>query len=130
MERAALEMAMALGRRLLSAPTTKEHTMYPRIPKLLLSVALASSLGACAAFSDFAPRTPEYERLAQLHAGLTQDEVRNIAGKPDNVTSNSRPGGEAVWIYDYSNEWGARAEFDVTFGADGRVSSTYTEDTF
>jgi outer membrane protein assembly factor BamE (lipoprotein component of BamABCDE complex) len=101
--------------------------MYPRISKAFLALGVALSLNACASFPDANASTPEYARLAQVQAGLSQDEVRSIAGSPDNVTGDSRPGGAALWIYDYTSEYGERDEFDVTFDAGGRVSSTYSE---
>jgi outer membrane protein assembly factor BamE (lipoprotein component of BamABCDE complex) len=101
--------------------------MYPKFLKLSLATGVALALGACA---SFATTEPEYDRLAQVRAGLTQDQVRSVAGKPDNVTGSSRPNVSALWIYEYSNEWGQRSEFDVTFDARGVVASTYSETLF
>lgn len=100
--------------------------MYPQFLKLSLAAGVALALGACA---SFAAAEPEYDRLAQVHPGLTQEEVRSVAGNPDNVTGDSRPGGSALWIYSFTNEWGERSEFDVTFDPSGVVASTYSEDT-
>lgn len=101
--------------------------MYSRISKALLALGVTLSLGACASVADLHASTPEYERLGRLHAGLTQDEVRSIAGSPDTVTGDSRPGGAGEWIYDYTSLYGERTEFDVTFDANGRVSGTHSE---
>ena len=101
--------------------------MYPRICKILLAVGITLSLGACATAADLHASTPEYARLARLQAGLTQEEVRSIAGSPDTVTGDSLPGGAGEWIYDYTSLYGERDEFDVTFDANGRVSGTHSE---
>lgn len=101
--------------------------MNPRVPKLVLTLGVALTLGACASMPDFHAGTPEYRLLAQVHSGLTQDEVRSLAGKPGNVMGGSRSG-EKVWVYAYQNEWGKASEFDVTFDPTGRASSTYSEE--
>ena len=100
--------------------------MYPQFLKLSLAAGVSLALGACA---SFAATEPEYDRLTQIHAGLTQDEVRSVAGNPDNVTGDSRSGGGSLWIYSYTNEWGERSELDVTFNPSGVVASTYSEAT-
>jgi outer membrane protein assembly factor BamE (lipoprotein component of BamABCDE complex) len=102
--------------------------MYTRISKTLLAVGVTLSLGACASVADLHASTPEYARLGRLHAGLTQEEVRDIAGNPDMVTGDTRPGGAGEWIYDYTTLYGKRDEFDVTFDANGRVSGTHHEE--
>jgi outer membrane protein assembly factor BamE (lipoprotein component of BamABCDE complex) len=91
----------------------------------MLAVGIAVTLGACASIGAQS-FNPERDRLAQIHSGLTQDEVRGLAGRPDNVTGDSRTGG-AMWIYSFEDIWGYPSEFDVTFGANGKVASTYSE---
>jgi outer membrane protein assembly factor BamE (lipoprotein component of BamABCDE complex) len=99
-----------------------------RASTLIMSLGVTVALSACAS-------TPELEagrydpangRLAQVHAGLTQDEVRSLVGRPVNVTGASRDG-ETEWIYDFNDTWGYPSEFDVTFDAGGKVESTYAE---
>src|ERR1700682_3664632 len=92
--------------------------------KLMLAVGIAASLGACASMEK--SFNPERDRLSQIHSGLTQQQVRDLAGRPDNVTGDSRTGG-ALWIYSYEDLYGYPSEFDVTFGANGKVASTYSE---
>jgi hypothetical protein len=98
--------------------------MYPQLLKLSLAAGVALALGACA---SFAPTERGYDRVAQIIPGLSQAEVRSVAGEPDNVTGASN--GAALWIYDFTNEWGQRSEFDVTFNPGGVVASTYSETT-
>jgi outer membrane protein assembly factor BamE (lipoprotein component of BamABCDE complex) len=95
------------------------------ISKLVLAVGIAATLGACASIGAKS-FNPERDRLAQIHSGLTQQEVRDLAGRPDNVTSDSRTGA-ALWIYSYEDLWGYPSEFDVTFDENGKVASTYSE---
>jgi outer membrane protein assembly factor BamE (lipoprotein component of BamABCDE complex) len=97
--------------------------MNSHISKLLLSVGIAATLGACASISS----TPERDlELAQIHPGLTQDEVRSLVGNPGNVTGKS-PSGERLWVYSFTDSWGYSSEFDVEFDASGVVESTSAE---
>jgi outer membrane protein assembly factor BamE (lipoprotein component of BamABCDE complex) len=100
--------------------------MHPKFLKFCLAAGVALALGACASLT---PTAPGYERVAQISPGLTQAQVRNIAGKPDNVTRDSSPNGSVLWIYAYTNEWGERSELDVTFDPLGVVTSTFTDTT-
>jgi hypothetical protein len=100
--------------------------MNARVPTPALALGLALTLGACASMQDFHVRTPEYTRLAHIHPGLTQADVRRVAGEPGNATGDSRSG-EKLWIYEFDDEWGERSEFDVTFNAGGTVEDTYSE---
>ena len=96
--------------------------MYSKIPKLALALGVALTLGACASLPD----VPSRDRVAQIHPGLTHDEVRSIAGAPGNVTGDARAADD-LWIYTFTDDWGYRSEFDVTFGANGLVTDTYSE---
>jgi outer membrane protein assembly factor BamE (lipoprotein component of BamABCDE complex) len=100
--------------------------MSSLISKLMLAAGIAVTLGACASL-EAASSTPEYDRLAQISPGLTREEVRSLAGNPDNVTGDSRSGGDALWVYSFNDEWGYPSEFDVTFGDGGVVTDTYSE---
>ena len=95
--------------------------MFSKISNLSLALGVALTLGACASLPD----VPARDRVAQIHPGLTQDEVRSVAGVPGNVTRDRA--GETEWIYLFTDDWGYRSEFDVTFGANGRVTDTYSE---
>jgi SmpA / OmlA family len=96
--------------------------------KLVLASGIALTLAACASFSGLQTGRydPSGEKLAQIHPGLTQDEVRGLIGSADNVTGASRSG-ETEWIYSFTDTWGYPSEFDVTFDARGQVESTFAE---
>jgi outer membrane protein assembly factor BamE (lipoprotein component of BamABCDE complex) len=90
-------------------------------PKVAVALALAATLGACA---TQAPTTSMgNDRFADIHAGLTQDEVRSVAGTP-NATIGGSMSGESTWIYNFVDSWGMRAMEDVTFDASGHVART------
>jgi hypothetical protein len=94
------------------------------IEKILLGAGVAAALGACASLPD--SNTVRAGHFAQVHAGLTQDEVRSIAGKPLRVGTNARTN-ETLWTYDYTDVWGHEAEFGVDFdNATGTVVETST----
>jgi hypothetical protein len=101
--------------------------MYPKFSLLLLPLGAALALNACASLPDFhAENPPEYDRLAQITPGLSQADVSDLAGRPQNVTGSSgNP--DSLWIYSYSDEWGYPSEFDVSFDSAGKVSGTYSE---
>jgi outer membrane protein assembly factor BamE (lipoprotein component of BamABCDE complex) len=96
--------------------------MKSQILKLLPVLGIALVASACASLSE----PPERDRLAQVHAGLTEDEVRATAGRPENVTGDKRTG-EKTWFYTFTDLYGYSSEFDVTFDAGGRVVDTYKE---
>ena len=97
--------------------------MNSHISKLLLAVGVVTTLGACASIGA---ESSERDLLAQIHPGLTQDEVRSLAGDPGNVTGESRSG-ERLWVYSFTDTWGYASEFDVEFDARGFVESTASE---
>jgi hypothetical protein len=101
--------------------------MNSPIVKVFLGAGVAAALGACASFS--VAQNPSADRLAQIHAGLTQDEVRSIAGAPQRVAANKRVN-EILWTYDYTDEFGSPAEFGVDFdAATGTVVETSSQRT-
>ena len=94
--------------------------MKSQFLKLVPILGLALVTGACASLEQ----TPEHERLAEVHAGLTQDEVRAIAGAPGNVMDDKHTG-TRTWLYSFKDLYGYLSEFDVTFDASGIVVDTY-----
>jgi hypothetical protein len=95
--------------------------------KVLLGVGIVATLGACASLQD--QHVAKADRLARIHQGLTQDEVRAVAGAPQYVGKNKRTN-ETLWSYEYTDEWGYRSEFGVDFdNATGLVSETSSERT-
>jgi outer membrane protein assembly factor BamE (lipoprotein component of BamABCDE complex) len=93
---------------------------------IIAAAAAAATLSACAGIGDLAS-TPEYAKLEGIHAGLTRDEVRRTAGRPDVTTGTSAAGGE-LWIYEAKNEFGEPAEYDVDFDRDGNVRAVTSFD--
>jgi outer membrane protein assembly factor BamE (lipoprotein component of BamABCDE complex) len=98
-------------------------SMKSQILKLLPVLGIALVAGACASLSV---QVPERDRLDQVHAGLTQDDVRAIAGRPGNVTGDKRTG-DKIWFYSFTDLYGYPSEFDVTFDAGGHVVDTSKE---
>ncbi|HEX4781192.1 MAG TPA: outer membrane protein assembly factor BamE [Usitatibacter sp.] len=97
--------------------------MKPSILTLLPILGASLALGACASLSD---PPLDNQHVASIHAGLTQDDVRDIAGRPANVTGAPRAGGKE-WIYSYTDPYGYASELDVTFDGSGRVVDTYAQ---
>jgi outer membrane protein assembly factor BamE (lipoprotein component of BamABCDE complex) len=98
--------------------------MKSAVVKILLGAGVAAALGACASIPD--SNAQRADRFAQVRAGLTQDEVREIAGKPLRIETNRRTN-ETLWTYDYTDVWGQQAEFGVDFdNATGTVTETST----
>ena len=96
--------------------------MNSPISKIFLGAGLAVALGACASLPG--THLAKRDELGQIHAGLTQDEVLNLAGKAPIVTGNRRTG-ETLWIYPFTDLWGYSSEFDVEF-KDGVVTDTFS----
>jgi hypothetical protein len=93
--------------------------MKSRLRALALGAAIALPLTTLAA-----PTAVLYgdARFAGIHSGLTQDEVRSIAGAPNTVIVQSPERTE--WTYNYVDSWGMRSVYAVKFGENGRVTST------
>jgi hypothetical protein len=56
---------------------------------------------------------------------MTENEVRSVLGQPDEIMAFGRSQ-TVAWDYRYTDSWGFLAMFSVTFGADGRVLSTFS----
>jgi hypothetical protein len=98
--------------------------MNSTIAKTFLAAGLALTLGACASLGESGPALAD--RLSTIHAGLTRDEVRSLAGTPATVTTNARENNAELWIYPYTDTWGYEAEKIVEFKG-GVVASTFSE---
>jgi outer membrane protein assembly factor BamE (lipoprotein component of BamABCDE complex) len=84
----------------------------------------ATLLGGCATgslLSDGSSRS--YAQVARIEPGMTKDEVRQRLGPPQD-TEMFRLSNTEAW--DYGDE-GYRRGFSVTFGPDGKVTSTLSE---
>lgn len=84
-----------------------------------LLAAAALTLGGCASYPAVSQMGDG--RFAAIHPGLTQDEVRGIAGAPAAVSAAA---GESHFIYNFVDTWGMRDVYDVAFDVDGRVART------
>jgi outer membrane protein assembly factor BamE (lipoprotein component of BamABCDE complex) len=94
--------------------------------KSFAAVGVALALGACASTGAGHVHATSYE-LAAIHAGLTKDQVRAIAGEPSTYSSNPR-NSESLWTYTYTDEWGYPSEFGVDFDkTTGLVTETSSQ---
>jgi hypothetical protein len=98
--------------------------MKSQISKTVAAVGLALALGA--SLSPALAASFGAERFSAIHAGLTQDEVRNLVGTPGSVMDNTREGA-TIWIYEFTDTWGYRSEFDVEFNGTGVVTEAFAE---
>jgi hypothetical protein len=92
--------------------------MHSSVSKLL-ALGVALTLAACASYPALSQMGEG--RFAGIHPGLTQDEVRGLAGAPASVSVAS---GEPHWIYNFVDSWGMRDVYDVAFDASGHVART------
>jgi outer membrane protein assembly factor BamE (lipoprotein component of BamABCDE complex) len=97
-----------------------------KLPGIVLAVGMTTLLGACASLSNVHEAQLGEGRLAQIHYGLTQDQVRAIAGNPGIVRAEPRLE-ETLWIYSFTDEWNYASEFDVSFDRNGVVADISTE---
>jgi hypothetical protein len=97
--------------------------MNSHLTKSFAAMGIALALGACASFPGVqAPASPD--EFSNIHAGLTQGEVRSLAGAPAYVGGNLRTH-ETLWTYRYTDDWGYPSEFGVDFNmASGLVTET------
>jgi outer membrane protein assembly factor BamE (lipoprotein component of BamABCDE complex) len=97
--------------------------MKSNLTKSIAAMSVALALGACASLPGAQERVT-FDKLSSIHAGLTQDQVRSLAGAPEYTGSNPRTH-ETQWTYEYRDEWGYRSEFGVDFDqASGLVAET------
>jgi outer membrane protein assembly factor BamE (lipoprotein component of BamABCDE complex) len=64
------------------------------------------------------------EIFSRIHTGMTRDDVRRIAGPPDEEMPFPMSH-TTSWGYYYFETFGYYAVFSATFGPDGRVVSTF-----
>ncbi len=95
--------------------------------KSFAAVSVALTLGACASITG-GHGNATAEQLELIHAGLTQDEVRSIAGTPAAYT-HSPLTGATEWSYTFVDEWGYPSEFSVDFDQSGRVTAAQADRT-
>ena len=63
--------------------------------------------------------------FGQVHAGMTQDDVRRLAGPPDEVMPFPLSHTHS-WGYYYWDSFGYYVLWSATFSADGQVVSTFS----
>jgi outer membrane protein assembly factor BamE (lipoprotein component of BamABCDE complex) len=97
--------------------------MNTRLAKLLLAFCTVTSLGASAQGMAFDNPHWGDEQFKNVIAGLTQDQVRSVIGKPSTVVANASPS-VTQWVYRYTDIFGFDTEFDVNFDEQGLVTST------
>ena len=97
--------------------------MNAKLSKIVLTVGTVLALGSSAAMALTITPLGKPESLKEIHAGLTQDEVRAQLGKPVSVLNNARPG-QTLWTYNYTDTFGYNTEFDVYFDASGKATAT------
>ena len=95
--------------------------------KPFAAASLALALGACASMDAGYKQVSAYD-LKAIHAGLTQDEVRAIAGTPSTYTQRRRTG-VTEWSYPFTDERGYQSVFIVDFDASGRVTQALADRT-
>ena len=84
----------------------------------VLAALLVSSIDARAAGGFWVSRNQE----ASITIGMTASEVEQRLGRPrHNVQYRSAPG--PLWSYDVIDPLFGKTQFDIEFGADGRVLS-------
>jgi outer membrane protein assembly factor BamE (lipoprotein component of BamABCDE complex) len=97
-----------------------------RLSSWLAALAAGAALAACSAtgpYSDAWKRSDDLFRTIQ--PGMTEDQVRQVAGKPDDTMAFPLSHTHA-WDYLYYDSWGYMAIFSVTFDADGRAVSKFS----
>jgi len=92
--------------------------LLKKIPALVAAFVLA----ACVAYHPGPARSDAL--FAQIQPGMTQDQVLQIAGGPDQ-TMPFPMSGTLAWSYFAWDTWGYYIEQSITFGRDGRVQSKY-----
>jgi hypothetical protein len=100
--------------------------MNARLSKIALTLGAVLALGSSAAMAAGFTVTPwGGAKFTQVHAGLTEDQVRSDLGKPVSVLVNAQPG-LTLWTYNYTDTFGYNTEFDVYFDANGTATKTDT----
>ena len=85
------------------------------------TVTASLALAACA----IAGPARNDELFARVRTGMTQPEIRDLLGAPNDAMRYPLSGNTG-WGYLYWDAWGFWSEFSVTFGPDGRAVSTHT----
>ena len=90
--------------------------------KFIPALAAASLLAACASWTAGPARNDAL--FAAIQPGMSQDQVLQIAGRPDQ-TMPFPLSRTVAWDYRSYDSWGYMVEQSVTFDAGGRVVSKF-----
>jgi hypothetical protein len=90
--------------------------------KKIPALAAAFVLGACATYSTGPMRNDAL--FARIQQGMTQDQVLQIAGRPDEAMPFPLSG-MLAWSYYAYDTWGYYIEQSITFDPQGHVASKY-----
>jgi hypothetical protein len=93
-----------------------------RLAHRLLAVATVALISAGCASMGGPARSDQV--FSQIQPGMTQEDVRRIAGAPDEQMPFPLSH-TTSWGYYYFETFGYYALFSATFGPDGRVVSTF-----
>ncbi|HZZ92393.1 MAG TPA: outer membrane protein assembly factor BamE [Usitatibacter sp.] len=93
--------------------------MKKPLANLALGAALLAPVAAFAAMST-PMRLGDGVLEHGIKAGMTADEVREVAGAP---ASSKTTGDHVDWTYNYVDTSGMRSIYDVRFDSSGRVAS-------
>jgi hypothetical protein len=97
--------------------------MNAKLSKAVFTLGTLLVLGSTASMASVSVTRWDDAKFKAIHAGLTQDEVRDLVGRPASVRANERPG-VTMWTYNYTDTFGYNTEFDVSFDSSGKVAST------
>ena len=96
-----------------------------RIPSVLVIVLAVSMAGCASAGTDYDPAV-----VATLQPGMTQAEVIQRLGQPNNVTTLVGGRKVMVWVHSEVNGLTGRSSarsVSIVFGADGRMTEQVSE---
>ena|SRR5689334_7340296 len=89
---------------------------------IFLAALAASVVSACAIDTPILSKQRTDDNFSRIHTGMTEAEIEQVAGTPDEKMRFPLSGNYA-WSYRYYDTWGYYAEFSVTFAPDGRSVS-------
>jgi hypothetical protein len=95
-----------------------DNAIRNRLASLLAAPLLAAGCAGGPSAAAFGSRSDDL--FARIPLGTTMEEVRRIAGPPDDTMAFPMSHTTA-WDYRYQDAWGYLAIFSVTFSADGHA---------
>lgn len=89
-----------------------------------IALFLAAALAGCTLLPPAGPNRTD-TLFARIHPGMTKEDVRALAGPPDEVMPFPLSRTDS-WGYYYWDGFGYYSLYSATFAADGHVVSTFT----